>query len=193
MVNKKIFIASISSLLLGISALVSPVKGDMPDAGSAPAPYPKAAVFNHQYEFLGKAPHVDDGIVFKPSPANWKKGRKVSVLWSLTKTEMRKFYKQGVYFRLYIDWNHDGDWDDAGEMVIDSHKGKSKIDKRRNKFREKFVVPCHTQNSPFWARAWVSYGYPSPAFGNISTSFGEIEDYNLIPCENNAIIISRKN
>jgi hypothetical protein len=96
----------------------------------------------------------------------------------LPQTDKKIFYPHGVYFRLYIDWNHDGDWDDAGEMVVDSFKDKVRGNRVR-KFKESFVVPEHTREGPFWARAWVSYGFPSPVNGDFSTSFGEIEDYNL--------------
>ncbi len=49
-----------------------------------------------------------------------------------------------------------------------------------NRFVEKFKVPDHSYEGPFWVRAWVSYGYPSPIHGDISTAFGEIEDYDLL-------------
>ncbi|MFN3533621.1 MAG: GEVED domain-containing protein [Candidatus Brocadia sp.] len=178
--NKKMLITFAGSLIFILSVFVYGARGEeMPDTGSAPTPYPKAAAFNHQYEFLGENAHTDDGISFKPKPANWKKGKKVKVFWNLTTTEDQRFYPHGVYFRLYVDWNHDGDWDDPGEMVIDSHRDNIK-NNGVYKFKEKFIVPDHTYEDPFWARAWVSYGYPSPVYGDVSTSFGEIEDYNLL-------------
>lgn len=181
--KKRVFFVSGGTLLFILSLLASPVKGEtMPDLGSAPSPYPSAATFNQQYEYLGEDSNTDDGVSFNPKPADWTEGKKVKVIWNLTTTDEQKFYPHGVYFRLYIDWNHDGDWDDTGEMVIDSFKDKIK-GKRVYKFKDSFTVPEHTQEGTFWARAWVSYGYPSPVYGDVSTSFGEIEDYNLLSYE----------
>lgn len=104
--------------------------------------------------------------------------KKIKVVWQLTTLNVREFYPQGVYFRLYIDWNHDGDWDDTGEMVVDSFRNEIEGN-RVYKFKDCFVVPEHTREGPFWVRAWVSYGHPSSVYGDFSTSFGEIEDYNL--------------
>lgn len=178
--KKRVFLASIGVLFFPLSLLASSVKGEtMPDLGSAPSPYPSAATFNQQYEYLGEDSAKDDGVSFTPKPADWDEGKKITVHWHLTTTNDERFYPHGVYFRLFIDWNHDGDWDDAGEMVIDSFKEKIK-GKRKYKFKDCFTVPEHSREGNFWARAWVSYGYPSPVYGNESTSFGEIEDYNLL-------------
>ncbi|NUO10201.1 MAG: hypothetical protein HUU08_16290 [Candidatus Brocadia sp.] len=181
--KKRVFFTSVGMLFFLLSFPALPVKGEtMPDMGSAPLPYPDAATFNQQYEYLGDDSHKDDGVSFSPAPGDWAEGEKVKVRWHLTTTDEKKFYLHGVYFRLYIDWNHDGDWDDDGEMVIDSFKDKIK-GKHAYKFKDSFVVPKHNHESNFWARAWVSYGVPSPVFGDESTSFGEIEDYNLLSYE----------
>ena len=178
--KKRVFFASGGTLFFLLSLLASSVRGEtMPDLGSAPSPYPSAATFNQQYEYLGDDSTTDDGVSFKPKPADWDEGKKIKVLWRLTTTNNQRFYPHGVYFRLFIDWNHDGDWDDAGEMVIDSFKKKIK-GKRVYKFKDCFTVPEHTHEGDFWARAWASHGHPSPVYGNESTSFGEIEDYNLL-------------
>lgn len=178
--NIKNLTAFAGFLIFMLSVVMPGARGEeMPDTGSAPTPYPSAAAFNHQYEYLGEDAHTDDGVSFRPEPADWKKGKKVKVVWNLTTTEEQRFYPHGVYFRLYVDWNHDGDWDDTGEKVIDSFKDKVKNDSV-NKFKDSFTVPEHTREGPFWARAWVSYGYPSPESGDISTAFGEVEDYNLL-------------
>lgn len=180
MTRNKMLTLFAGSLFFVLSAFTLPVKGEtMIDLGSAPSPYPDAAAFNQLYEFLGEDAHTDDGVFFRPDTEKWKTGEKIKVIWQLTTTTERKFYPQGVYFRLYIDWNHDGDWNDSGEMVIDSFKDKIK-GKRVYEFKDSFTVPEHTHEGPFCARAWVSYGYPSPVHGDVSTSFGEIEDYNLL-------------
>ncbi len=188
---KRIFIVSASSVFFVVSVFGLQIKAEMPDSGSAPAPYPRAAAFNHQYEFLGQDSHSNDGVSFRPHPSGWKQGKKVTVTWYLTTIEKKDFYPRGVHFRLFIDWNHDGDWDDAGEMVVDSYKDKVK-ENCVKRFTDKFTVPEYTIEGPFWARAWVSYGYPPPVFGDISTSFGEIEDYNLLSPEDTHAIGERK-
>ncbi|MDG6025510.1 MAG: hypothetical protein E3K40_02140 [Candidatus Brocadia sp.] len=188
MTRNKMFVLLAGALSFALLMFLSPAKGEtMIDVGSAPTPYPEAAAFNQEYEFLGQHACANDGVFFSHDTEEWKAGEQIDVIWLLNTTTKRKFYPQGVYFRVYIDWNHDGDWNDPGEMAINSFKDETKgkylamlKGRRVTGFKDSFTVPVHTHEGPFWARAWVSYGYPSPVFGDISTAFGEIEDYNLL-------------
>lgn len=77
MTHNKMLALFIGSLLFVFPTLVLPVKGEtMIDLGSAPSPYPEAAAYNQQFEFLGNDPHTDDGVSFKPNILRWKAGKK---------------------------------------------------------------------------------------------------------------------
>ncbi|PSV15913.1 hypothetical protein C0W44_20620, partial [Photobacterium leiognathi subsp. mandapamensis] len=57
----------------------------------------------------------EDGVTF---PANWTPGESVNVDVTLTKDPDTTLNGLQVY--AWVDWNLDGDWDDAGEQIINN-------------------------------------------------------------------------
>lgn len=76
--------------------------------------------------------------------------------------------------KVWIDWNVDGDFDDAGEEVMTQGASSS------NKFEVKFRVPSHKDAFEGKSRMRVACGYKSKApksCGNLQ--IGEYEDYTI--------------
>ncbi|PHR18355.1 MAG: hypothetical protein COA38_20090, partial [Fluviicola sp.] len=76
-------------------------------------------------------------------------------------------------WRIWVDWNYDGDFNDQGELVGQGY-GSSTLS-------GSFIVPQYaTTNVNLRVRvsmSWACSGYP-PACGNFN--YGEVEDYTLI-------------
>lgn len=92
-------------------------------------------------------------------------GETVSV--SLTPGYSSRAYKE--YWRIWIDWNKDGDFDDIGEKVFEQN-GK-------HKRTGSFVVPLSAESGDYRLRVsmrWKGYSNSCGTFKN-----GEVEDYTI--------------
>ncbi len=75
------------------------------------------------------------------------------------------------YFRVWIDYNHDGDFDDAGELVYDPGSTRSTIS-------GSFTVPADAQEVT--TRMRVSMKWDATPTSCETFSYGEVEDYTVV-------------
>ncbi len=76
-----------------------------------------------------------------------------------------------VYWRVWIDYNKDGDFSDAGELIA------SRSSSGTGNYNSNFVVPSTALNGQTRMRIAMKYGaYPSPCE---TYSYGEVEDYTV--------------
>jgi hypothetical protein len=79
------------------------------------------------------------------------------------------------YWRIYVDWNNDGDFTDAGELEYQGSGSGYK--------KAKFYVPSNAANGEVRMRVMMKWGgYPSSCS---NFSYGEVEDYTLNVTGNN--------
>ncbi|MDA1050164.1 MAG: Ig-like domain-containing protein [Planctomycetota bacterium] len=71
----------------------------------------------------------------------------------------------------WIDFNRDGDWDDAGEQIV--------TDKRASDGPHEFVFPVPANATSGFTYVRVRYGYNRNAKPTGSDTAGEIEDYRI--------------
>ncbi len=76
------------------------------------------------------------------------------------------------YFRVYADWNNDGDFTDAGETLVSSAGSTSATDRAFG-----FTVPAGALNGSHRARVVMSDASATTSCG--SYSYGETEDYTF--------------
>lgn len=183
------------------------VEGSAPsfDFGDAPGPYPTQAGDNgasHQdfsMEWLGfaadaeadaNADDADDGVIYLQNnyPA-WRLFANVTTS-GLGAARYGSAPEQRLYLQLWLDYNQDGDWDDAGEEVVtcDMAPGTRTVCNGRPMFywRAELAqnrIPINLRThvpkdaGPTWLRARLSYGAPVGPTG--PASFGEVEDYEI--------------
>lgn len=105
---------------------------------------------------------------FTSLSTNLIKGRNASMNLSAGKTNAQ----DRLYFRVYIDFNGDGDFNDSGETVASFNSTSSGVINRL------FTVPSNAATGATRMRVSVRYGgYPSSC-GTFSN--GEVEDYTVI-------------
>lgn len=85
----------------------------------------------------------------------------------LTPGYRRRVYDE--YWRIWADWNYDGDFDDAGEKVFEQ-KGK-------NIQTGSFTVPVHVEPDHLQLRVSMRWRKYAPACGSFRN--GEVEDYTI--------------
>ena len=86
---------------------------------------------------------------------------------TLTPGYKRRAYRE--YWRIWADWNHDGDFDDAGEKVFEK-SGK-------NVQSGSFTVPMYADTNDLTLRVSMRWKRYAPSCGNFSN--GEVEDYTI--------------
>ncbi|QAA82166.1 T9SS type A sorting domain-containing protein [Aequorivita sp. H23M31] len=80
--------------------------------------------------------------------------------------------KYNEAYRVWIDYNQDGDFDDAGELVYSRARTTS------TSISGSFTVPASALNGPTRMRVAMKYNaYPTPCE---TFSYGEVEDYTVI-------------
>ncbi len=92
-------------------------------------------------------------------------GSTISV--SLTPGYKRRAYKE--FWRIWADWNYDGDFDDVGEKVFEK-SGK-------NIQTGSFMVPYAASSNELRLRVSMRWKKYAPSCGNYSN--GEVEDYSV--------------
>jgi PKD repeat protein len=100
---------------------------------------------------------------FTSLTANMTKGASVSV--ALTPGFASSSYTE--YWKIWIDYNKDGDFDDAGEEVF-SGSGSSVVS-------GSFTVPTSASSGTTRMRVSMRYGGTPPSCGTFT--YGEVEDY----------------
>lgn len=91
-------------------------------------------------------------------------------------------YNQNVY--AYVDWNSDGDFDDAGELVVNGLYSFYNVPSTAN-----FTVPS-TATGNYTLRVISVYEYePNP--GPCGTYYGEVEDYTIVTCVDPVVTIAQ--
>jgi len=76
------------------------------------------------------------------------------------------------YFKIYADWNQDGDFSDAGETIVNA--AASNVATARS---STFTVPSTARNGKVRLRVVMSYTSSTTSCGTYS--YGETEDYTL--------------
>ena len=166
------------------------------DYGDAPAPYPTAEHTSTGWERFGPIciddatnPVVppwtgsadDDGI----GVSNLAKGADATIV-----VNIQNFYTQDD-IGVWIDWNDDGDWDDAGEQVIWAGFSPSAPDGSIGSGDNVFTVPVPATaagaSAKIRARIWDTSSPGTCQCGpdqggepRLATDYGEVEDYNLV-------------
>ncbi len=127
-----------------------------------------------QYEWIAKVQIGDftnssDGVGyqdFTSKTINLSPGQTVNV--ALTPGFSGSAYDE--YFRIWIDYNHDGDFDDPGELVYDPGKTQSTIS-------GSFTVPTNIGEESTRMRISMKWNAtPSPCE---TFDYGEVEDYTV--------------
>jgi hypothetical protein len=86
---------------------------------------------------------------------------------------MRTGYSATEFWRVWIDWNQNGVFTDAGELVI------SRSSTSKNNLSTTITVPATAKNGT--TRMRVSMKYNSAQTSSCETfSYGEVEDYNVV-------------
>jgi GEVED domain/Secretion system C-terminal sorting domain/Fibronectin type III domain len=88
-------------------------------------------------------------------------------------------YPEYEYYRIWIDYNHDNDFDDAGEMVVDLYSDFSGF------VAFDFVVPTAAPLGPARMRVIMSHDNPPTPCGVYAR--GETEDYTVMIGDNSVI------
>ncbi|RYY21512.1 MAG: T9SS type A sorting domain-containing protein [Cytophagaceae bacterium] len=78
----------------------------------------------------------------------------------------------GEYFKIYADWNQDGDFVDAGETIVSAASSTSAATRTTT-----FTVPSTAKTGKTRLRVVMSYDSGTTSCG--SYSYGETEDYSL--------------
>ena len=86
---------------------------------------------------------------------------------ALTPGYKRRVYDE--YWRIWADWNYDGDFNDPGEKVFEQ-KGK-------NVQTGSFTIPVHVDVNELGLRVSMRWKRYAPSCGNFSS--GEVEDYRI--------------
>jgi hypothetical protein len=89
---------------------------------------------------------------------------------NLNMTPGFSYWAYHVGWKIFVDWNQNGDFDDAGELVYSgfSNSGQS----------GQFTVPVDVEEGCYAMRIANAWGaYPSTGCSNVT--YGEIEDYKL--------------
>jgi len=86
---------------------------------------------------------------------------------ALTPGYRRRVYRE--YWRIWVDWNFDGDFDDLGEKVFEKN-GK-------NVQTGSFVVPVYVSSSTLRMRVAMRWRRYPPSCGSYAN--GEIDDYSI--------------
>ena len=88
---------------------------------------------------------------------------------SVTLTPGYKRRQYVEYWRIWADWNFDGDFNDAGEMVFQTY-GK-------NVRTGTFTIPVNVDTNELGLRVSMRWKRYAPSCGNFSS--GEVEDYKI--------------
>jgi uncharacterized repeat protein (TIGR01451 family) len=165
------------------------------DFGDAPAPYPAAQHVLHPNFHLGNSIDAEltamtdatatgddlngtddeDGVIFD-TPLTAGLTANITVTASLD-------YQQ-AYFNGWLDFNADGDWDDAGERIFNNIQliaGANALS---------FNVPINAERGETFARFRLSAGSPIDSyagFGAELSQSGEIEDYQVTILKPNVV------
>ncbi len=86
----------------------------------------------------------------------------------LTPGYRRRAYKE--YWRIWIDWNYDGDFDDVGEKVFEQN-GK-------NVRTGSFNIPINVSSETLMMRVAMRWKRYAPSCGTYTS--GEVEDYSIV-------------
>ena len=82
------------------------------------------------------------------------------------------------YWRVWVDWNEDGDFDDSGELEVETSS--------TGNITEQITVPAAASSGDKIMRVSMKYGgYPDPC--EIFT-YGEVEDYTIFVTGSNPLI-----
>jgi hypothetical protein len=84
-----------------------------------------------------------------------------------------------VFWGGWIDWNADGDWNDAGEQVIDNSQQPVSLQSGTLYIKPTVSVPPNAKLGPTYARFRVQEGVPPQPTG-ASLEYGEVEDYAIV-------------
>ncbi|MSQ78656.1 MAG: hypothetical protein EXR21_03125, partial [Flavobacteriaceae bacterium] len=96
-------------------------------------------------------------------------------------------YQYYTNLTAYIDWNQDGDFDDAGEAVASFSDNSGTVN--TGPFNFNILVPCSAATGPTRMRVIFAYNAAiSPC--STSLSYGEAEDYTVIVGDNQLAITS---
>lgn len=91
----------------------------------------------------------------------------------ITLTPGYSSHSYSMYWRVWIDYNQDGDFEDAGELVLDPSSPYE------SEFTENITVPDDAAPGETRMRVsakYYSYGKPAPCE---TFNYGEVEDYSI--------------
>jgi hypothetical protein len=108
-------------------------------------------------------------IYFTSTSANVTAGTSYSLGYS---AGFRSGYSASEFWKVWIDWNKDGDFLDAGEQVV------SRSSTSANNLSTTFRVPTTARNGT--TRMRVSMKWNSANTSCETFSYGEVEDYNVV-------------
>ena len=113
---------------------------------------------------------ADAGYVyFTSNSANISVGTTYSLGYS---AGFRSGYKATQFWKVWIDWNKDGDFADAGEQIV------SRSSTSANNLSTSFTVPATALKGT--TRMRVSMKWNSANTSCETFSYGEVEDYNVV-------------
>jgi CotH kinase protein/Lamin Tail Domain/Chitobiase/beta-hexosaminidase C-terminal domain/GEVED domain/Divergent InlB B-repeat domain len=94
------------------------------------------------------------------------------------------------YFRVWVDWNQDGDLEDAGEMVYQRLLLRPYNGIAIASFNDVFKIPLTALKGATLLRVAMSRdAYPENC---ISIDFGEVEDYTIVVLEPNEFLVKKE-
>ena len=108
-------------------------------------------------------------IYFTSTAANVTAGLSYSLGYS---AGFRSGYSARQYWKVWIDYNKDGDFLDAGEQVVNRNSTSA------NNLSTTITIPASARNGT--TRMRVSMKWNSTSTGCETFSYGEVEDYNVV-------------
>ena len=158
-----------------------------PDYGDAPDPPYQSLLasngsrhLNWSYEWLGnlvdgecerKANDNDDGVMI-----TWLKEEPLTLRFTVnikTSGEAGRYDTKKLYLNAWVDWNNDGDWNDADEQIL---TGKEFSGPAEPSYDRQVPAGVDHQNIG-WARFRLSYDENVSFEG--TALYGEVEDYKI--------------
>lgn len=156
------------------------------DYSDAPDPYPVANHPDTTFQWLGptvsneSVPRVvdtfDDGVTW--NPLDVVRGSTFDLTFEATST-----YQTEVIVGIWVDWNHDGIWENSTERVVDWEGTVFSSGSGYHRFITQTIpIPSTAVLGETWLRTRLDWAHSYTASDMSPTSyqlFGECEDYML--------------